>query len=101
MGTKPRMKPERLAEKLLQIRNALGLSQTDMLRRLGFEESITYHRISEWESGKREPPLNILLSYARSIGISTDMLIDDEMVLPKNLPNTPKNTNIRHRLTTK
>lgn len=99
MGSKPRMKPERLAEKLLQIRNSLGLSQTEMLKRLRFEESITYHRVSEWESGKREPPLNVLLAYARSVCISTDMLIDDELILPKNLPNKPKTMNIRHRTT--
>ena len=31
----PRPRPLRLAEKLLQIRNGLGLSQTQMLERLG------------------------------------------------------------------
>ena len=41
-----RPKPERLAEKLRQIRNTLGLSQTEMLKRLGVEEMIAYHRIS-------------------------------------------------------
>lgn len=85
MGTKPRPKPERLAEKLLQIRNALGLSQTEMVKRLGAEDVIAYHRISEYETGKREPPLIILLAYARSVGVSTDSLIDDKsrLMLPK------------------
>ena len=90
MGSKPRVKPERLAGKLLQIRSGLGLSQTEMVRRLGFEESITHHRVSEWESGKREPPLNLLLAYARCVGISTDLLIDDELDLPAKLPSKPK-----------
>jgi len=86
MGTKPRPKPERLAEKLLQIRNALGLSQTEMLKRLGAEEVIAYHRISEYETGKREPPLIILLEYARVANVYVDTLINDAVFLPEKLP---------------
>ena len=37
MGRKPRLKPERLAEKLVQIRTTLGISQSDMHRQLGSE----------------------------------------------------------------
>jgi transcriptional regulator with XRE-family HTH domain len=61
-----------------------------MLRRLGFEDTIDYKRISEYELGKNEPPLAILLQYARAANVSTDVLIDDEMDLPERLPNTPK-----------
>jgi transcriptional regulator with XRE-family HTH domain len=86
MGGAARIRPERLAEKLLQIRLSLGLSQTEMLRRLGFEGRITYHRISNYERGTGEPPLPILLQYARLAGVSTDVLIDDELDLPAKLP---------------
>jgi transcriptional regulator with XRE-family HTH domain len=86
MGKGIRPKPERLAEKLRQIRDAFGLSQTEMLYRLGVEDLITYHRISDYELGKNEPPLMILLQYARAVNISTDVLIDDELDLPKKLP---------------
>ena len=86
MGQKPRMKQERLGEKLLQIRNALGLSQTEMLYRLGVEDLISYHQISRFETGKREPPLRILLEYARVVNVSTDVLIDDALNLPGKLP---------------
>jgi len=82
MARGPREKPERLAEKLLTIRQALGLSQTEMLRRLGAEDRMAYHRISEFESGKGEPSLIILLQYARAAGVSMDVLVDDEMDLP-------------------
>jgi transcriptional regulator with XRE-family HTH domain len=85
MGTYPRLRQERLPEKLRAIRDALGLSQTEMLRRLGAEDLIAYNRISEFESGKREPPLRILLFYARVANISTDVLIDDERDLPARL----------------
>ncbi len=86
MGTYPRLRQERLPEKLRAIRLALGLSQTEMLKRLGAEELIEYNRISEFETGKREPPLLLLLRYARVACISTDVLIDDEMDLPERLP---------------
>jgi transcriptional regulator with XRE-family HTH domain len=88
MGRKARLRPARLAEKLRQIRIALGLSQTDMLTRLGFD--IHYSRISEYELGKNEPPLPILLKYARMAGVSLDVLVDDELDLPENLPARPK-----------
>jgi transcriptional regulator with XRE-family HTH domain len=90
MGKRARMKQERLAEKLLQIRNALGLSQSEMLRRLGFEDVIDYKRISEYELGKNEPPLAVLLIYARVAGVCMDVLIDDELDLPVKLPTKPK-----------
>jgi transcriptional regulator with XRE-family HTH domain len=92
MGRGPREKPERLAEKLLQIRNALGLSQTEMLKRLGAEDRMAYHRISEFESGKGEPSLIILLAYAQVAGICVDVLINDDLDLPEKLPNTPKHS---------
>ena len=85
MGRRGRIKQERLAEKLLQIRLALGLSQTEMLYRLGAENLIVYNQISRYETGSHEPPLRILLAYARVVGISTDVLIDDELDLPKRL----------------
>ena len=78
-------KSERLGEKLLQIRLALGLSQDGMLERLGLAEKYFRSRISAYELGDREPHLPILLLYARSVGISTDVLIDDEMDLPAKL----------------
>jgi transcriptional regulator with XRE-family HTH domain len=84
MGKKPRLKPERLAEKLLQIREGLGLSQTEMMKHLGFD--MHYSRISEYELGKREPPLPVLLKYARLAGASMEALVDDELDLPVKLP---------------
>jgi transcriptional regulator with XRE-family HTH domain len=81
-----RRRPKRLAEKLLQIRNALGLSQTEMHRRLGVEDEIPYTRISDYELDKGEPTLMILLQYARVAGVSIDLLADDELDLPEKLP---------------
>jgi transcriptional regulator with XRE-family HTH domain len=82
MGRKARPQPERLGAKLLQIRNALGLSQSEIFRRLDVEELISYKQISKYELGITEPPLIILLRYARVANVSTDVLIDDDLDLP-------------------
>jgi transcriptional regulator with XRE-family HTH domain len=90
MGRKARLRPKRLADKLRQVRIGLGLSQSEMLHRLGFD--IHYSRISEYELGKNEPALPILLKYARVASVAVDVLIDDEMDLPAKLPAKPKHT---------
>ena len=96
-----RPKPERLAEKLRQIRVALGLSQTEMYRRLRVEEMITYTQISKYESGLREPLLKILLQYARVAGVYVEDLIDDELDLPEKLPGTACHEGIKHKPTSR
>jgi transcriptional regulator with XRE-family HTH domain len=90
MGRKSRQKPERLAEKLLQIRQSLELSQNGMVRRMGAEELIGQNTISEYELGKREPPLPILLKYAEAAGVCLDVLANDNLDLPSKLPAKPK-----------
>ena len=85
MGAAARIKPKRLALKLRRIREAFGISQTEMLKRLGYDGRIAYHRISNYELGTGEPPLPVLLAYARLAGVSTDVLIDDELDLPDKL----------------
>lgn len=96
MGT-ARQRAERLAEKLLQVRLALGLSQTEIFRRLDVEHMIVYNRISDYELGKREPPLPILLRYARVARVPTEVLIDDELDLPDKLPGTTDHEEIRRK----
>jgi transcriptional regulator with XRE-family HTH domain len=92
MGKRARMRPSRLPAKLQQIRETLGLSQSEMLRRLGYEADMVAARISEFELGKNEPPLPVLLEYARAANVSTDVLIDDKLDLPTKLPAKPKRT---------
>ena len=85
-----RRRPERLAEKLLKIRNTLGLSQTELHKSLGVEEDIPYTRISDYELGKNEPSLIVLLEYARVAGVHLETIVDDRLELPTNLPGTVK-----------
>jgi transcriptional regulator with XRE-family HTH domain len=90
MGRRARAKPARLAEKLLRIRETLGLSQSEMFRRLDVEDFSEVKRISDYEIDKSEPPLPVLLQYARVAGVCVDVLIDDELELPAKLPARPK-----------
>jgi transcriptional regulator with XRE-family HTH domain len=96
-----RPKPKRLAEKLRQIRLSLGLSQADIHRHLGVEDLISNTHISRYESGLREPPLVILLEYARIAGVNTEALIDDEMHLPDKLPGTVNHEELKRAYTTR
>lgn len=87
MGRSYRQKPARLAAKLYVIRNQLGLTQEQMIQRLGSVASTLYPAsISQYEAGKREPSLPVLLRYARLAGVPMDILVDDDQDLPEPLP---------------
>ncbi|HEX9918886.1 MAG TPA: helix-turn-helix transcriptional regulator [Pyrinomonadaceae bacterium] len=90
-----RERPARLAEKLLQIRLALGLSQGQMLMRLGQDEKSYRFYISNYETGKREPSLPVLLEYARVANVLMEVLADDELDLPETLPSPTRSEGIR------
>ncbi len=95
MARGARLKPARLAEKLVQIRTGLGLSQNELIRRLDVD--LTQNRISEYETGKGEPPLPVLLDYARIANVWMDVLVDDELDLPDKLPSAKKHEGVRRR----
>jgi len=103
MGRAARQRPRRLSEKLVHIRTALGLSQNEMVRRLGLEGRLLREDVSRFERGVGgEPPLDLLLRYARVIsttgrGEFLEALIDDEMDLPEELPADSKVSAIRKK----
>jgi transcriptional regulator with XRE-family HTH domain len=94
-----RKRQARLAEKLLEIRLKLGLSQGDMMRRLGEDEAKRDY-ISKYERGVMEPPLAVLLEYSRMIsttggGEFLEALIDDSLDLPADIPTNPSKRPVR------
>lgn len=99
MGKRSRPRPERLAEKLLQIRLAYDLSQNGMIRRLGLTDELVQADVSSFELGTREPALPHLLLYARAAGVTVDVLIDDELDLPKKLAADPLHGVVRPKAT--
>lgn len=91
MGRASRQKPDLLAEKLTQIRNALGLSQNGMLIRLKLQDSnIKRNSISGYERGEREPSLLVLYAYANVANVFMEVLVDDELELPDIIPSQEK-----------
>jgi transcriptional regulator with XRE-family HTH domain len=89
MGTRPRMRPRRIGAKLRQIRDALGLSQNQLARRLRLPKEFKRTLISNYENDEREPPLFVLLAYAREAGICLETIVDDAINVPLKLPVTP------------
>ncbi len=97
MGLIRRHRPKRLAEKLRIIRVALGLSQGGMLKRLGLDEDGDRSTISGYERDEREPPLPVLLEYARAANVYVDALVDDEVDLPAKIPAKDKVAGVKSR----
>ena len=54
------------------------ITQSEIASRLGVDNRAS---ISGYERGEREPPLPVLLAYARLAGVSVESLIDDKMKL--------------------
>ena len=75
-----RPRPKRLAEKLKQIREALDLSQKEMAEQLGERAGvkITYKNISKYERGRSVPYIEVVLAYARAVGVEMEEIVDDD-----------------------
>lgn len=97
MGRNPRRKQRRLADKLLQIRQSLNLSQNEIVRQMGLSDEFTRTNISNYELGQREPPLYVLLQYAHVAGLCLDVLVDDDLDVPKRLPSVPAHRGVTVR----
>lgn len=83
MGRSYRERPKQLGRKLALIRKRLGLTQPELIAELGVKGEPLYpSSISLYEQGKREPPLLVLLKYARLAGVTMETLVDDKLKLP-------------------
>lgn len=99
MGSAKRPRPERLAEKLLTIRNKIdgGLSQNQMIRKLGLEDDLIQERISKYERGILDPPWYVLCAYADVSNIWLEVLVKDDLDLPESLPSLEKSEGVKRR----
>lgn len=55
---------------------------------MGVAEIIHYTNISKYELDKNEPPLMILLAYAKLAQVHLEEIVDDDIDLPRKLPGT-------------
>jgi transcriptional regulator with XRE-family HTH domain len=93
----PRPRPLRMAAKLRTIREQLGLSQSQMLARLGLEDTMHYGRISQYENDEREPTLITLLAYAHVAAVHLEDIVSDDLDLPSKLPGNVNYQGLRHK----
>ncbi len=84
----PKPIPAELGQKLRRIRQHLDLTQDQMAKAIGRTDPGRRSRVHEWETGKSQPDLGGLLRYAKLVGVSTDVLIDDDVEL--DLSNTKR-----------
>lgn len=84
MGRSRRPVPFNLAQKLHDIRITLDLTQEQMVERLKHKRTPLFPgHVSGYERGVREPPLEVLLRYARLAGVPMEVLVDDSLELPR------------------
>lgn len=95
MARSKRRKPV-LAEKLRHIRLSMGLSQNQMISRMGLADTLLREEVSDFERNRRIPPLEVILQYARVANITVEALIDDDLQLPDVLPSAVRHEGIRH-----
>jgi transcriptional regulator with XRE-family HTH domain len=95
MGRRARRKPARLAEKLREIRLKLGLSQNEMISRMGLKDELTREDVSAFERNTHEPNLMTLLAYSDAANVLLEVLVRDDLDLPKRLPSPAKHEGIK------
>ena len=86
-----------LAEKLLHIRSAMGLSQNQMIARMGLQSELLREEVSDFERNRRVPSLDVVLRYARAANVYVEALIDDDLDLPMRLPASPKSEGVARK----
>jgi transcriptional regulator with XRE-family HTH domain len=68
-----------------------------MLKRLELPDEILQTSISQYERGKIEPPIFVLLKYADTANIWLEVLLRDELDLPDEIPSRIKHEGIKRR----
>jgi transcriptional regulator with XRE-family HTH domain len=86
MGGAKRQQPKRLPAKLRRVREALGYTQEEMVWHLGLKGKVPRSYLSRFETGEREPPLEVLLKYSELAKVWINALVDDAVDLPSKLP---------------
>ncbi len=68
-----------LADKIIDLRKKAGMSQEELAEKLG----VSRQSVSKWESAQSTPDLNRILKMSEIFGVSTDVLLKDELDLSK------------------
>jgi len=76
----------KLAQKLVRIREALNLTQGELIDMLDFRGAVKQQHVSVWEKGIREPDLLSLMKYAKAANVCVEVIVDDAHDIPARLP---------------
>jgi transcriptional regulator with XRE-family HTH domain len=79
----------------------MGLSQEAMVDRLEDNDGLTQTSISGYELGDREPPLTVLLNYARLANVHLEVLADDKLDLPERIPSRKTHSGVVRKAASK
>lgn len=74
-----------LADKIIELRKQAGMSQEELAEKM----NVSRQSVSKWEGAQSTPDLNRILQLSEIFGISTDILLKDELTLapaPMNIP---------------
>jgi transcriptional regulator with XRE-family HTH domain len=82
--------PKRLGSKLRHIREALGLTQEEMLKLLELPPVITQSTVSAYERNAKLPPYFVLARYGDVANVWIDVLVRDSLDLPARIPSMNK-----------
>lgn len=79
-----------LADKIIDLRKKVGMSQEELAEKLG----VSRQSVSKWEGAQSTPDLNRILKMSEIFGVSTDVLLKDELDLELDLtkPNSTQET---------
>ena len=77
---------QRFGEKLRMLRTKRGMTQRDLARALGY---VTSGYISEVETDKKKPSLDLVLKVAQLFQVTTDQLTRDDVELDGDTDRTP------------
>ncbi|MBR1738968.1 MAG: helix-turn-helix transcriptional regulator [Ruminococcus sp.] len=66
-----------LADKIIELRKKNGMSQEELADKMG----VSRQSVSKWESAQSVPDLNKILTLSKLFGVSTDVLLKDELAL--------------------
>lgn len=65
-----------LSDKILKLRKTQGLSQQELADQLG----VSRQSISKWELDESQPDINNIITLSKVFGVSTDYLLNDDIV---------------------
>ena len=66
-----------LADKIIELRKKNGWSQEELAEKL----DVSRQSISKWESAQSIPDMNRIIAMSQIFGVSTDVLLKDELEL--------------------